>query len=146
MPTHESLPAAHVCDTTDAELAIAFDRGEVPHAEFHHREHLRVAWAYLQTYGTVDAAAAHMRTTLMAFAGAVGKADKYHETLTVFWIRLLAQIREGLDEVGEFDDILSAHGYLLDKDTPLAYYSRARLFSDEARLVWVAPDVRSLES
>lgn len=40
----------------------------------------------------------------------------------------------------ELADVLRDHPALADKDLPLTYYSRERLFSDEARGAWVAPD------
>jgi hypothetical protein len=40
----------------------------------------------------------------------------------------------------ELVDVLRDHPVLADKDLPLTHYSRERLFSDEARGAWVAPD------
>jgi hypothetical protein len=34
--------------TTDREYARCFERGAVRNGDFHHREQLRVAWAYLE--------------------------------------------------------------------------------------------------
>jgi hypothetical protein len=40
--------------------------------------------------------------------------------------------------------VLRAHPALADKELPLQYYSRERLFSDEARAAWVEPDRQPL--
>ena len=45
---------------------------------------------------------------------------------------------------GELSDVLLAHPALADKELPLQYYSRERLFSDEARVAWVEPDRQPL--
>jgi hypothetical protein len=131
---------------TDLEFAQRFERGEIRNEDFHHREHLRVAWAFLQQSETTDEACDRMRNAIRAFALRAGHARKYHETLTVFWVRLLAEVRKHVDDAQELEAILPAHRFLLDKDAPLAWYTRARLYSDDARLNWSAPDLRTLGS
>ena len=107
---------------SDAQFARAFERGEIANAEFRHASHLRLALAYLDECGSVDEATDRMAAALRTFAARAGKPEKYHHTITVFWMRMLAR--------------------LLDKELPLAYYSRERLSSDEARRDWIEPDVR----
>jgi hypothetical protein len=111
--------------TGDADFVRAFERGEIAHAGFHHVSHLRLALAYLEECGSVDAATDRMASALRRFAAAAGKADKYHHTVTVFWMRMVAR--------------------LLDKDLPLTYYSRERLSGDAARSAWVEPDLQPLD-
>jgi hypothetical protein len=124
---------------TDRELARAFERGDVPNAAFNHAAHLRVAWAYLGECGSIAAAAARMSAGLRRFAAAAWKVEKYHHTITVFWMEALA-IAGSTMAAAPAEDVLRAHPQLLDKDLPLAFYSPDRLFSDEARLGWLAPD------
>ena len=69
-------------------------------------------------------AADRMASALQTFARAAGHGEKYHHTLTVVWVHLVAR--------------------LLDQQLPLAYYSRDRLFSAEARERWVEPDRQPL--
>lgn len=130
--------------TTDAEFARAFERGEIANRDFHHRDHLRLAWTYLAEASSTEQAIAWMVTAIQRFAAAAGAARKYHETLTVFWTRRLGLARAALPAAAWLEDALRADSGLLDKDLPLAYYSRERLFSDEARLTWMQPDLRSL--
>ena len=108
----------------DAAFARAFERGEIPAVDFHHAAHLRLALAYLDESGSVDEATERMAESIKRFAIAAGKPEKYHHTVTVFWIRMLAR--------------------LLDKNLPLAYYSPERLWSDEARRTYLEPDVAQL--
>jgi hypothetical protein len=128
---------------TDAELARAFERGEIPNAEFHHRSHLRVAWAYLRESGTIPHATERMAATLRQFAASAGKLEKYHHTMTVFWMHALALAGSSMRD-RDAADVLRANPCLLDKDLPLAFYSRERLFNDVARLSWVPPDRQPL--
>ena len=45
-----------------------------------------------------------------------------------------------VDRVDELAELLETHPELADKDLPLQYYSRERLFSEEARTIWVPPE------
>ena len=107
--------------TSDAAFARAFERGEIPPEAFHHSAHLRLALAYLDECGSVEEATERMAESLQRFAAAAGKPGKYHHTITVFWLRMLAR--------------------LLDKDLPASYYSPERLWSDAARRGWIEPDL-----
>jgi hypothetical protein len=110
---------------SDAAFARAFERGEIAAADFHHASHLRLALAYLEESTSVDEAAERMASALRRFATAAGHPEKYHHTMTVFWMRMVAR--------------------LLDKELPLTYYSRERLWSDTARSCWLEPDLRTLD-
>ena len=110
---------------SDADFARACERGDVANGDFRHADHLRLALHYLRACGSPDEAAARMASTLRRFAADAGHPEKYHHTMTLFWMRMVAR--------------------LLDKELPFAYYSRERLASDAARRAWVEPDLRSLD-
>src|SRR5205823_7988995 len=129
----------------DVELARAFERGDIRSGDFRHESHLRVAWVYLRECSSVQDAAARMTEALQRFAASVGQTQKYHHTMTMFWMIALADVRAAMPDASA-SELLRAHPRLLDKDLPLAFYSRDRLFSDSARLAWVAPDRRPLHS
>ncbi len=109
---------------TDVEFVRAFESGSIAPADFHHASHLRLALAYLAETGSVDEASERMCAALRRFAAAAGHPEKYHHTLTVFWMRAVAQ--------------------LLDKDLPFQHYSRECLMSDAARQSWIEPDLRPI--
>ena len=109
---------------TEGALIRAFESGQIPPARFHHADHLRLALAYLTDSPSIDEATARMAAGLRVFARQAGKEEKYHHTLTVVWVRLVAR--------------------LLDQQLPLAYYSPERLFSADARQRWVEPDKQPL--
>jgi hypothetical protein len=128
---------------TDVELTRALERGEIANNAFHHVSHLHVAWVYLDESSSVQQAANKMRDTLRRFAAAAGKPGKYHETITLFWVRLLSHAHTA--KRGErLEEIVRANPQLLEKNFPLTYYSAERLFSDEARSSWVEPDLKPL--
>jgi hypothetical protein len=91
---------------------------------FHHADHLHLAIECVREAVTLDAAIDRMDATLRDKAAAAGLPDKYHRTVTVFWMRMVAR--------------------LVDKDLPLAYYSPARLASDAARREWIEPDLQPM--
>jgi hypothetical protein len=84
-----------------------------------------------------------MRNTLRRFAAAAGKPEKYHETITLFWVHLLSRAHAA-SRAERLKEIVHANPQLLEKNFPLAYYSAERLFSDEARTSWVEPDLKAL--
>jgi hypothetical protein len=128
---------------TDVELARSLERGEIANENFHHASHLHVAWVYLSESTSADEAAGKMRDTLRRFAAAAGKLEKYHETLTLFWVYLLAHACAATSGKS-LEGIVHANPRLLEKNFPLAYYSAERLFSGSARTSWVEPDLKLL--
>jgi hypothetical protein len=128
---------------TDVELTRALERGEIANDDFHHASHLHVAWVYLDESSSAQQAANKMRDTLRRFAAAGGKPEKYHETITLFWVHLLSRAHAA--KRGErLEEIVPANPQLLEKNFLLAYYSADRLFSNEARTSWVEPDLKPL--
>src|SRR4029077_20718277 len=111
----------------DVELTRPLERAEIPNKQFHHASHLHVAWVYLSESATVDEAAAKMRDTLRRLAAAGGKPEKYHETVTLFWIHLLSRAHAATDGKS-LEEIVHANPCLLEKNFLLSYYSRERLF------------------
>jgi hypothetical protein len=99
----------------DVELTRALERCEVPNAGFPHASHLRVAWVYLSESPTVDQALARMAATLRRFAASVGRAEKYSDAITAFWMYQMAAVRAVMPGA-DVDDVLRAFPRLLDKD------------------------------
>lgn len=129
---------------TPADLLLReqFETRTLANAVFRHREHVRIAWIYL-TMEPPDAAAARLCGSLLDLAARDGVAHRFHHTLTVVWVRIIASARRehpGLP----FDALVEACPILLDKNAPLSYYSHDRLYSDEARHAFVEPDLRPL--
>ena len=125
--------------TDDAFLA-RFETGRLH--SFDHRDHLRVAFAYARR-GGVEHAVDRARHGLRHLAAAHGEPERYHETLTTAWARVVAHHALEADD-GGFGAFLAAHPQLLRRDLLLAHYTRERLFSPAARARFVEPDIVSL--
>ncbi len=119
---------------TDVELTRALERGEVANHDFRHASHLHVAWVYLTESSSTNEAACKMRATLRRFASSLGHLEKYHETITLFWIHFLARER-AMAADKSLEQIVKANRQLLEKDFPLTYYSRQLLFRSRTRVV-----------
>ena len=126
---------------TDEQFARAFERGEIAPADFDHRAHVRVAWVYLREGPSFEAATDRMRVAIQRFAAAANAAQKYHETITVLWMRVLADAAGRVTLPCELEALVERCPELADKNLPLKYYSRERLFSDAARTAWIPPDI-----
>ena len=68
------------------------------------------------------------------------KEMPYHETITVFWMRTVAKYNNSVNGTSRLEKANEV-AYKWDKDYPLNFYSRERLFSDEARARFVDPDL-----
>ena len=123
---------------TDQEFLDAFESGRLSPAGFHHRDHLRLAWLQVNRLGREEGAAA-VAGGIRRFADAHGHHRLYHETLTRFWVRVVAHASEAT-----FEATLLRHPMLLRKDLPLAHWSREALYGDAAREAWVQPDLMPL--
>jgi len=110
-----------------------FEGCEYALEEFHHSEHLKVAWTYLGLYG-YEAALDRMRTGLLRFSAHHNKTG-YNETITVFWLRKLQQHR------GEDPEEFLPRAA---KEALFLHYTRERVMSDQAKQVWIEPDLLPL--
>ena len=126
-------------------LVTRLESLSLSHDEFHHRQHLEVAFWYLQSRG-IDAGSHAILHAIEAFAKHLGHAEKFHQTITLFWIHLVAVAIATADRWDSPDALIAEHPTLLDKDLPLRFYSRELLFSDKARTQWVEPDIEPLPS
>jgi len=125
----------------DDQFLTAFESATLPAGEFHHRDHLRMAWLYVRRDGRergVEAAA----NSLRRFAAAKGVPQLYHETLTHFWVRLMGHVAAATpDHIQDFEACLAHYHWLADKSLPYRHYRRETLDSAEARRAWAEPDL-----
>jgi hypothetical protein len=123
----------------DAQFLARFEAAAFGAAEYGHREHVKTVWLYLQDRGE-EATGEAVAQGIRRLSQAHGAPERYHETLTRFWIAAIAAAqRERPAE--DFGSFLAVNSYLLDKDLPSRHYSVERLGSEEARAGWVAPDL-----
>ena len=124
----------------DQQFFAAFEAGQITNQHFHHRDHLRLAWIQISRLG-LDRASDAVAGAIRHFADRHGHADRYHETMTRFWLRAVG-LGIKRHPMLPFDELLAAEPHLLDKNLPFSHWSRERMGSDEARRQWVEPDLR----
>jgi hypothetical protein len=129
---------------SDDALWRAFHDATLPAAAWTHAAHLRIAWLHLARH-ELDEAHLRMRVGIIRLNAAHGLVETaqrgYHETLTWVWLVLVAAVRRRAP-AADSTSVLGQPG--LEREAPLAYYSRARLFSVAARARFVAPDLAEL--
>jgi hypothetical protein len=122
----------------------AFEVGSLSKSEWTHSRHLVMALWYLRHHNR-DEATSLIRDGIQRFNERQGNLTGYHETITLAWVAVI----ESFLSVRDLDEPVSVlAGELLrqcgDKDYLLRFYSKERLFSDEARHRWVAPDLATI--
>ncbi len=124
------------------DIVRGFESGTLPRNEFSHSSHLIVALYYVRGMPVEDAID-KMRVGLMNHLRHAGvdfsKEMPYHETLTVFWTRTVADFvksKNGAPLLEIANELINR----FDKEYPLTFYSREVLFSDKARAEFVAHD------
>ena len=126
----------------ESEWMQAFESSALPAESFHHADHVKMAFLYLQKYPPLEALA-RFSSSLKKFAAANGKPNLYNETVT--WAFLLL-IRERLARSAspqDWDafstlnpDLLRWDGNILKK-----YYRPETLNSAMAKRVFLFPDL-----
>ncbi len=135
----------HRTSSSDLRFRDAFESGEIGPEDFTHREHLRLAYVNLCEL-SLDAAVERVRTgiTQLLTRNHLG-TGKYHETLTVSWLKAVSYFMQrsgqNFTSAGEF---MENSPVLLQSDVMLTHYSRERLFSDEARILFLEPDLEPI--
>lgn len=117
----------------DVEFLQAFENGTL--SPFRHVDHLRLAWLYLSQHGW-DEGIQRIRSGIQQFAAAHGASGKYHETITLFWARL---VHQAMTAETDFDALIAQHPQLLDIRLMNRHYSPERLAAGRNR--WLEPDL-----
>jgi hypothetical protein len=130
-------------ELADDAFVAQFESCRFPNDQFRHADHIRLAWIYIRQCG-YESAEQRMRTSIHRFASNLGAAQKYHETITTLWMRLVNIAGHLSSRMNKFDDFARAHAWLFDKDTVFDFYSRELLMSDTARGAWVEPDLKPI--
>ena len=128
---------------SDEDFLRAFEDLSFPADQFHHREHIRVAWLYLKS-SDATRAAERMSDGIRRFANHHGATQKYHHTLTLAWMRLVAAALVEAPAGHNFMQFLAEYSELGDKELLKKYYSPELLQTNAAREGWVLPDLQPL--
>ena len=113
----------------------------LPADQFHHAQHVEVAWRFVRRYG-MPAALGEFTTAIKRFADAKGATGLYHETITWAFLLIIAE-REARTPSETWERFAAANADLLTWQPSILtrYYSKELLASDLARRTFVMPDL-----
>jgi hypothetical protein len=124
-----------------------FEAGTIPFEHWHHREHIKAAYLYLQRAPLVEAIE-RMRQSLKALNAAHRVPDDpqrgYHETMTQAWMRVVHETISAHGPAENADAFFARHPQLGDKCHLQRFYSRELLLSAAAKARFVEPDLAPL--
>jgi hypothetical protein len=145
MPAKEELLQGPLlpADLSDDQFIVAMEQLSVANANFHHRDHIRLAWAYLRR-NNVSLAGENLSNCIRRYATHNGAPHKYHHTLSLAWVRIVAAAMRLTPGLQSFEPFAAAHPLLFDVRLPWTFYSAARLATEAARISWVEPDLHPL--
>jgi hypothetical protein len=125
---------------TADEVIERFERGLEPGDEFHHADHVRLAFAYLCQYPVLPALG-RFASALKRFALARGKTQLYNETITCAYFFLIRERMARCDGASWEEFAARNPELLIGKNGILKrYYADTTLTSELARRVFVLPD------
>ena len=137
--------------TTHEEIACfiaAFEAGALPKELWTHGAHLLGGAWYVHLLGE-EAALKHMRGCVQRYNVAVGGQNTatsgYHETVTIFWIKLLSTFLLNRQPMArsEFVNLAVAH-FEPQRDIYARYYDFDVIASAEARARWIPPNLAAI--
>ncbi len=128
------------------DLWAAFTSGTLPKLEWTHQAHVAIAGILVWRDPETAIAQARQRiTSLNEHQGTVNSATNgYHETITVFWIRVVQAFcapRRGQTRLAVINELVEK----FPRDFFKQYYSYDVVKSEEARRVWIAPDLHAID-
>jgi hypothetical protein len=98
--------------------------------------HVRAGYLYLQQLDFPQALA-RLCTVLKRYAAALGKSDRYHETVTVAFLALINERLRDSGEGGGWESFAEAHPELLRRDALGAFYPAEVLETARARRMFI---------
>ena len=125
----------------DEEFIQRFEECTLPKENFHHRDHVRLAWLYLRDYPALEALA-RFCDRLKRFAAAHGKTDLYHETITWAYLFLIRE-RMARGEEESWEEFAEHNPDILNWEDSIikTYYQAETIKSDLAKRIFVFPDL-----
>ena len=118
----------------------AYEKGTLDIGDFDHEAHVFVAWKLLEE-DAFSTATLRFTSALKRLTRALGAEGKYHETISWFYMSLIAERRSrqpspGWSAFAEANpELLSAPAVLLEN-----HYSKERLWSGLAKQQFLLPD------
>ena len=126
---------------TDAEWIAAFENCTLPAGSFHHPDHVKMAFLYLQKFTPLEALD-RFSSSLTRFAAAQGKPNPYNETITWAFLLIIRERIARTDSPQTWAEFSSANEDLLhwDDNVLKKYYRAETLSSELAKRIFLFPD------
>jgi hypothetical protein len=134
-------------------LITEFNTQTLPVVAWTHEAHLTVALYHLYHYEQAEATCL-LRSGIITYNNAVGTANNankgYHETITLFWIKIISNYLKNITKTNSKDEDFVTicndflHSKYAKKDYLLEFYSPEIIFSIFARAFWINPDKKDL--
>jgi hypothetical protein len=130
----------------DQAFLSRFEDQTLDQGSFNHLGHLRLAWLYLERH---DVATAIRRTCvgIENYATSKGATTKFHLTITNALVRIIAVRMQSMQDrswpafVAQNRDLVEDAMSVLGR-----HFSKNRLFSEQARITLVEPDLLPLDN
>ena len=116
------------------------EQSRIDGGSFDHEAHVYLAWLYLDRYPVTEAIERYT-AALKRLTAKLGVPGKYHDTITWFFMLIIAQRRIACADVDwtvfkeKNADLLSREANVLNR-----YYNKETLATDAARQSFVLPD------
>ena len=132
------------------EFLVAFESGTLPKERWTHAAHLLTGACYVHRLGQ-PAAIDHMRHSVRRYNEAVGGKNTatsgYHETITVFWIKVLDTLLHHTQPISRADfATLAVERFAPQHDLFRGFYDFDVINSTEARAAWIPPTHDDIEN
>jgi hypothetical protein len=124
-------------------LIQQFEEKTLPLEKWTHEAHLTVGLWHLCHYPLWEAHCL-MRAKIIAYNQAVGTPNTaqrgYHETLTVFWLKMINLFLEKADKNMPFEELVEAllKSEYASRNLHLNYYAPETIFSVRARATYIS--------
>jgi hypothetical protein len=132
---------------TDEEFLRQFEAGRLPLEQWHHKEHIKVAYLYLRKL-PFDEAVAQIRKQIKAHNAAQGVKESptsgYHETMTKAWLQLVELTLKEYGPAESADAFYEQSPQLWQTKTLRLFYSKELFMSPRAKVEFVQPDLAPL--
>jgi hypothetical protein len=143
------MPTSFTSDAAIERIGRGLLDRSLPKAEWTHAGHFAAVLWLLRDRGEPEVTIA-MPTWIRRYNEATGVANTdsggYHETITKASIRAAYDVLGSHQEIVPLYEVLNAllASELGRSDWLLRYWTRARLFSPDARRRWIDPDIKAL--
>lgn len=126
----------------DSELIEQFENCTLNASDFNHRNHVRLAWLYLQTFEPLDALR-RFSENLKKFAASLGRANLYHETITFAYFFLINERIRRTEQPQTWEEFAAANPDILIWQNGILtkYYRMETLASDFAKEIFILPNM-----